>query len=98
MNRRQKTEFGIFLVEQIRLAGMSQEEFYNGYGYSYNRVSGKVTYDHKEKITIPKENIILFVGRVGSKEKRTDILLKIQSSETGGTLDIYTLFITIQKD
>ncbi len=32
MNRRQKTEFGIFLVEQIRLAGMSQEEFYNAVG------------------------------------------------------------------
>lgn len=31
-NRRQKTPFGEYLVEQIREAGMSQEEFYNEIG------------------------------------------------------------------
>ena len=29
MSRRQKTDFGNYLVEQIKIAGMSQEEFYN---------------------------------------------------------------------
>ena len=32
MSRRQKTTFGAYLVEQIREAGMSQEEFYNAVG------------------------------------------------------------------
>lgn len=32
MSRRQKTAFGEYLVEQIREAGMSQEEFYNAVG------------------------------------------------------------------
>ncbi len=29
MKKRQKSAFGEFLVEQIKIAGMSQEEFYN---------------------------------------------------------------------
>lgn len=32
MSRRQKTAFGEYLVEQIREADMSQEEFYNAVG------------------------------------------------------------------
>mgnify|MGYP002514270819 CR=1 FL=1 len=32
MSRRQKTAFGKYLVEQIREADMSQEEFYNKVG------------------------------------------------------------------
>lgn len=32
MKKRQKSAFGEFLVEQIRAAGMSQEEFYNSVG------------------------------------------------------------------
>ena len=40
LNKRQKTEFGVFLVEQIKNAKMSQEEFYNAVGikkpYFYN--------------------------------------------------------------
>ena len=43
------------IENQYFVKEITQEEFYNGYGYSYNKVSGKVTYDHKEKITIPKE-------------------------------------------
>ena len=43
------------IENQYFVKEITQEEFYNGYGYSYSRVSGKVTYDHKEKITIPKE-------------------------------------------
>ncbi|WP_077533472.1 hypothetical protein [Massiliimalia massiliensis] len=40
MKRRTKTDFGEFLVAEIRQAGMSQEEFYNAVGikkpYFYN--------------------------------------------------------------
>ena len=32
MKKRQKSAFGEFLVEQIKIAGMSQEEFYNAVG------------------------------------------------------------------
>ena len=32
MKKRQKSAFGEFLVEQIKVAGMSQEEFYNSVG------------------------------------------------------------------
>ena len=34
---------------------ITEEEFYNGYGYSYNRRTGTVTHDHSEAIIIPKE-------------------------------------------
>ena len=32
MKKRQKSAFGEFLVEQIKITGMSQEEFYNAVG------------------------------------------------------------------
>ena len=44
MNKRQKTAFGEYLVEQIKEAQMSQEEFYNSVGikkpYFYDLLTG----------------------------------------------------------
>ena len=44
MNKRQKTDFGAYLVEQIKIANISQEEFYNSVGikkpYFYDLLTG----------------------------------------------------------
>ena len=45
-----------------------EEAFPNGYGYSYNRRTGAVAYDHSETITIPKEFF---------NEKSGEFLIKI---------------------
>ena len=43
MAKRQKTEFGEFLVQEIKSAGMSQEAFYNAVGIAKPTFYGLIT-------------------------------------------------------
>ena len=43
MAKRQKTEFGEFLVQEIKNAGMSQEAFYNAVGIAKPTFYGLIT-------------------------------------------------------
>ena len=43
MAKRQKTEFGEFLVQEIKSAGMSQEAFYNAVGIAKQTFYGLIT-------------------------------------------------------
>ena len=89
MNRRPKTEFGLFLVEQIRSAGMSQEEFYNAVGikkpYFYDILTASpppidlqnrmlAVLDEKTGVNLERRNTLYDLAAVGRKEIPADIL------------------------
>lgn len=89
MNKRPKTEFGLFLVEQIRSAGMSQEEFYNAVGikkpYFYDILTASpppidlqnrmlAVLDEKTGVNLERRNTLYDLAAVGRKEIPADIL------------------------
>ena len=89
MNKRPKTEFGLFLVEQIRSAGMSQEEFYNAVGikkpYFYDILTASpppidlqnrilAVLDEKTGVNLKRRNTLYDLAAVGRKEIPADIL------------------------
>ena len=89
MNRRPKTEFGLFLVEQIRSAGMSQEEFYNAAGikkpYFYDILTASpppidlqnrmlAVLDEKTGVNLERRNTLYDLAAAGRKEIPADIL------------------------
>jgi hypothetical protein len=69
LNKRQKTEFGIFLVEQIKNAKMSQEEFYNAVGikkpYFYNLLTSS-----PPPIDLQNRMLKVFDDKTGVNEER----------------------------
>jgi len=89
LNKRPKTEFGLFLVEQIRSAGMSQEEFYNAVGikkpYFYDILTASpppidlqnrmlAVLDEKTGVNLERRNTLYDLAAVGRKEIPADIL------------------------
>ena len=69
LNKRQKTEFGVFLVEQIKNAKMSQEEFYNAVGikkpYFYNLLTSS-----PPPIDLQNRMLKVFDDKTGANEER----------------------------
>ena len=89
LNKRPKTEFGLFLVEQIRSAGMSQEEFYNAVGikkpYFYDILTASpppidlqnrmlAVLDEKTGVNPERRNTLYDLAAAGRKEIPADIL------------------------
>lgn len=97
MKRRQKTAFGAYLVEQIKKAEMSQEEFYNAVGikkpYFYDLLTASPppinlqnkmleVLDEQTGVDIARRNLFYDLAAAGREEIPADIAKLISEHPT----------------
>ncbi len=97
MKKRQKTAFGDYLVEQIKIAAMSQEEFYNAVGikkpYFYDLLTATpppielqdrmlAVLDEKTGVDVERRNRFYDLAAAGRNEIPADIAKLISDHPT----------------